>query len=234
VGPLNHARWVTLASRLLRLYVASIRPSKGLRRLVNFVLNHYAPMWFFIKLHSSCVDGAKNLFHSVQLARALPSADRDIIKPVIQRNGYWAHPEALLVAMTSDSDQAVRAAAVQVIMQHRSIQAQHPSEVRPYKIPSINFDAETYVDMINWETELVTEPPLLADSSDEVIEGILRSPKEFSNYPVHTQAVEQAVRVVTEASVAVVGQKARHGCICARLAHRKVMPSFCCKKDFRL
>jgi len=69
---------------------------------------------------------------------------------------------------------------------------------------------------------------------DEDLQGICDTPMMFPDYPAPTQAVERAVHVVTEALAAVVGQKARHGYICARLAHRKTMPSFCSKKDFRL
>ena len=43
----------------------------------------------------------------------------------------------------------------------------------------------------------------------------------MDNYPVHTVAVERAVKVVTEAAGAVVGEEQRHGFICSRLRHRQ-------------
>ena len=41
-GTLNHARWLTLANRLLLLYVSTLHPAKSLLRFVTFIVNHYA------------------------------------------------------------------------------------------------------------------------------------------------------------------------------------------------
>ena len=54
------------------------------------------------------------------------------------------------------------------------------------------------------------------------------------SYPEHTQAVERAVQLVTQAASAFVGQSARHGSICARLQKHTSMPMFESKRDFRL
>ena len=37
---------------------------------------------------------------------------QDGITPLMQRNAYWVHPEAVLLAIVADSDVAVRAQAV--------------------------------------------------------------------------------------------------------------------------
>ena len=34
------------------------------------------------------------------------------------------------------------------------------STVWKYRLPKVNFQAETYVDMIDWEAEYLSEPPL--------------------------------------------------------------------------
>ena len=78
-GTLNHARWLTLANRLLRLYVSSVDPTGILLRLVSFIVNHYAPNWFLIKAHPKCTDGPKNLFHQIQLTSRLSREDREIV-----------------------------------------------------------------------------------------------------------------------------------------------------------
>ena len=49
-GPLNHARWITKANRLLRHYISQENPLKRLIRLTRFVVNFYAPAWFYIKI----------------------------------------------------------------------------------------------------------------------------------------------------------------------------------------
>ena len=42
----------------------------------------------------------------------LPAQLQDGIMPLVQRNAYWVHPEAVLLAIVADSDIAVRAQAV--------------------------------------------------------------------------------------------------------------------------
>ena len=44
-GPINHARWTTLANRLLMSYISMIQLTPELSRIVNY----YAPVWFRIK-----------------------------------------------------------------------------------------------------------------------------------------------------------------------------------------
>ncbi|KAI6657811.1 hypothetical protein LOD99_553 [Oopsacas minuta] len=61
-GPIHHARWTTLANRLLRSYISTIHPTPELTRLVNFIVNYYAPVWFRIKSNPICTDGPKNIF----------------------------------------------------------------------------------------------------------------------------------------------------------------------------
>ena len=44
--------------------------------------------------------------------RMLPARLQDGIMPLMQRNAYRVHPEAVLLAIAADSDVAVRAQAV--------------------------------------------------------------------------------------------------------------------------
>lgn len=48
-GPLSHARWLTAANRVLRLYASVITPSDEHKLLVSFILKSYMPVWFNIK-----------------------------------------------------------------------------------------------------------------------------------------------------------------------------------------
>lgn len=58
---------------------------------------------------------------------------------------------------------------------------------------------------------------------------------EYINiFPCHTQAVERAVKLVTDASTAVCGESARDGFIRARIELRAIMPSFNTKKEYKL
>lgn len=61
-GKIHHARWITTASRILRLYVATVNPSEALKLLATFVVRVYAPMWFRIKRNHTISDAPKNLW----------------------------------------------------------------------------------------------------------------------------------------------------------------------------
>ena len=50
-------------------------------------------------------------------------------------------------------------------------------------------------------------------------------------YPVHLQAIERAVKEVTEASLAVYGFERRDGWVRARAQNRKIMPNLSSKQD---
>ncbi|XP_043238696.1 uncharacterized protein LOC122390101 [Amphibalanus amphitrite] len=223
IGPLNHARWLTLAARLLRLYVSTVAPSGALQDLVQYVVRHYVPMWFTIHQNSSCDQGSRNLFRSVVLLRDLPQRSQAVIRPVIQRNGYWAHSEQLLLAMVTDSERAVREKAVQHIGAARQL---HAEEVRPFVIPVVNFDATTYTDLISWDGR-ITQPPLLRDLSHSELVHVMDAPLTVPPYPVHTQAVERAVRMVTEACTAVIGDEARDGHITHHCKAETSTPASC-------
>jgi hypothetical protein len=74
------------------------------------------------------------------------------------------------------------------------------------------FKALNYFDMIDWESEPCTEPPLTMDMSLDDIMGAFTEPLRLPPYPNNTQAVERMVRVVTEVAPNRVGFTARHRC----------------------
>lgn len=59
-GKMSHARWLTKANRILRLYISTSEPSENLKNLATFVVRVYAPIWFQIKMHPSCKDGSRH------------------------------------------------------------------------------------------------------------------------------------------------------------------------------
>lgn len=71
IGPLSHARFLTLACRILRLYVGTVSPSENLVTLATFVMQVYAPHWFDIKRRSSCTEGAKHIFKLIERCRSV-------------------------------------------------------------------------------------------------------------------------------------------------------------------
>lgn len=195
---------------------------------MEFIVVHYVPMWFTIKMNSACQSGAKNLHRAVELLRELPEDLQQAVQPVLARNAYWAHPEQVLLAMAADSDRDTRERAVSLI---RSARQQETHQIRPFQLPKLQFDAVSFPELIDWERETVTEPPLMRDLQDEELERLKEAPLIVPAYPVHTQAVERAVRTVSSACTTVRGEEARHGLITAQRKHRRILPVFNSKQD---
>ena len=87
-GPLSMSRWLTLAGRILRKYVATEKPTKKFQAIVHAIVNFYAPSWFHIKTHPNCTDGPKNLFKMVENSRKLSSNLQKIVQKVLERIGF--------------------------------------------------------------------------------------------------------------------------------------------------
>ena len=115
-GHISHARWLTLANRICRLYVATANPNHKLYALTYFVITNYSPLWFNIKCKPLCTDGPRHLFRSLQLLKLLPDSIAAVVKPYISRNAYFAHPKNIMLSMLADTDNDKRAKATKLIM----------------------------------------------------------------------------------------------------------------------
>ncbi|KAE8741687.1 hypothetical protein FOCC_FOCC012785 [Frankliniella occidentalis] len=234
-GPLNHARWLTLACRILRLYVATEVPGENLKTLATFVMRVYVPQWFQIKRRPSCTEGARHIFQAIQRSRYLPRPLIGVIDKVIQTNAYFAHHENILLAMLFDDLKEIRLEAASIIIGARNHQQSASGKLRRFRVPTINFNATSYRSMITWP-KTCSEPPVLRHfSNDEINEIALTNSKtSVHKLPCHTQAVERGVKIVTEASSSVCGERSREGFIECRSESRKTLPNLDTKKDFLL
>ena len=149
-----------------------------------------------------------NYFKMVQTACKLGKGLQKVVQKTLQRNAYFAHPEAILLSMLADSDGVIRAQAVDTILticmktntasqsstdtlppddrgvdeidddnelsdDEEAAFTLEPSEanaissstIRKYRLPKINFMAESYVDLIDWEQSFLTEPPLTLEKN---------------------------------------------------------------------
>ena len=240
-GPLNHSRWLTTANRILRLYIACQQPTEQLITLVTFIMRVYAPTWFKIKCNPSYMSGPKNLWFMISASRYLPDELKSIIDPVIQRNAYFAHQENILVAMLSDSRTEIRELAYNRIMLTRSKEKKMEPTPREFVIPKLNFHAKEYTDLIDFQYSQRYEPPLTKKLTVNELKAVVQGKessagKESSTvskrYPCHAQAVETHVKLVTESSVCVCGQKERDEFIKTRIVAREIMPKLETKSDY--
>ena len=232
-GKLSHARWLTTANRILRYYVGCSEPTENLRIIVEYIMRVYCKMWFKIKVESSCTDGARHLWNTIKLSRYLSSELKAVIDPVIQRNGFYGHPENIILSMISDKRPHVRKLGLLRIMKARGMKSS-TAGIRQFKIPVLNFESSDYIDMIDWQTCKLMEPPVTMKFSDEALKNMVDTGEVLGagKFPCHTQAVERYIKLVTEASAAVCGAESRDGYIQSRLASRKLMPSFNTKSEY--
>ena len=79
-------------------------------------------------------------------------------------------------------------------------------------------------------TDELTEEPLAFKEAELL--AIKEAPLEVPHYPCHTQAVERAIKLVSEASAAVIGQEAREGFISQQIKERQELNKFESKKDY--
>ena len=190
-GPIAHSRWLTTACRILRLYVATEKPSDNLIILSKYIINVYAPVWFYIKTKPYITEGARHIWRLVSFSRYLVPDLRNVVDVVIQRNGFFCHPENLILSMLTDNRENVRSLALQKLISFKN-ENKGKGEVRVFKVPKIDFEAKDYFELIDWQMSGSYEPPLLINVPLKDIENIVNVGKTevWSEYPCHTQAVE--------------------------------------------
>ncbi|KAK3909792.1 Glycine--tRNA ligase beta subunit [Frankliniella fusca] len=122
-GPINMARWLTTANRIVRLYISTKKPTKKLQVLVQYLLSVYVPLWFTIRKNKSITEGTRHLFQAIKLSRFLPVKYREVVDNTIQTNAFFALPENVLLAMVTDSRLTVRQDALAKILQAKTEQS---------------------------------------------------------------------------------------------------------------
>lgn len=89
-------------------------------------------MWFTIKCKPKCTEGAKHLMEAIVRSRYLSYDLKKIVDPVIQRNGYFGHPENILLVMLVDERKAIRELAYRRIIKARTNQRSR-KRIREFK-----------------------------------------------------------------------------------------------------
>jgi hypothetical protein len=139
--------------------------------------------------------------------------------------------------MITDERRHVRELGLRRILKSRK-SVYNSAQLRQFKVPLLNFDSLDYVDIIDWQNTEIHPPPILDDITEEELIILIKHDEtpivSFSRFPCHTQAVERCIKLVTEASVAVIGPDSRDGFICSRIQARKDNPDFTTTSRFRV
>ena len=187
-----------MACQILRLYVSKVKPSKNLAIIAAFCINVYFPSWFEIKLRNFISEGTRN-YHAVLdcVMKFTDGAARSTALKTLERNSYFAHPENVLLSMSSDNDYQVCCMGVNKILAIREVQEvgqvaipayvfedgdqcdDHEelhnmatlqadvSNVRRFRRTKINKKAQVYCKMVNMNRAEIKELPAIKHICDE-------------------------------------------------------------------
>lgn len=235
-GPIHHARWLTKACRVLRLYVITRNPSENLIDLVTFILRVYVPTYFNVKHQNSCTYGSVHFYNLVRWSRYLPPARFGIVKKVCINNAYFAHCENVLLAMVFDADAEIRKLGYRKILQSRNEGDDEFGIARDYVEPRIMFDtSQSYCDLIDWDLPF-TEPPFTRMWSHQRIEELSESGEliedTVTQIPCHNQGNERLVHLVTQVATGSATKERREGAVFATIESRNKRPRSESQQDF--
>lgn len=96
----------------------------------------------------------------------------------------------------------------------------------------LNFNANDYIDLIYWQTEVIYEPPSTKRFTNDELNAFLDESAilEVKQFPCHTQATGRYIKLVTAASIATCGTWRRDGIIHTKTSARKARKKYCINK----
>ena len=233
-GPLNLARWLTAAIRILMLYTRTLEPSENLILLVNYIQAVYGKVWFRVKSEKSFTKAPEIIFDMIQDIRKIDIDSKiyDIVAPVLRRNAFSCLGENFLASLLYSDNLQHRELAVQKILQVRAAGRQDIAATEK-KIPELNFDADNWGELVRIMSVNCQEPPCVKKISDEELVNMISSPAAPPCFPIHTQSVERAVKLTSEASRTSYVWEKRHEFIVTKNESRQARKFFKTKKDYK-
>jgi hypothetical protein len=230
-GPVSHARWLTTATRILILYTRTENPSDVLKLLVQYIQRVYGKVWFRVKAAKSFVQGPAILFDIIQDVKAIDQNQvvSDIVFPVLERNAFCCLPENFLASLLYSDNPVDREFAVDKIQQIRS---EPEAEVLSQRVPKLNLKAEEWSKLVDICSSKCFQPPCVRNLTEDELEGMKLFPGLPPPIPLHSQSVERAVKLTSEACRTSYTWERRHEYIVAKNASRQKGKRFPSKKDY--
>ena len=127
------ARWLTLANRLLGLYVSTKDPSIAMLKAVRYILNVMAPTWFYMRRHQSFTEAPKSYWFFLRRLQKLGLDEEEmaIFETCLTNNSSPIHQEnIILCALTDPYKPENRCKAVEAIKFIRAEIARKVAEAR--------------------------------------------------------------------------------------------------------
>lgn len=166
IPKIHETLWFNTASILLRIYVSKSNPSHELRTLVEYIVKVYAPFWFLVKTKPFAIHGSRHIFQFIQWTRKLSQIVQNVARSSLSQNGFFCHPENILLSMITDENAAIRKNGFGKMLEARETPV---GEIRTFRVPNIRYECESYTDMVNWGNINLSSPPCLHFHSDEYL-----------------------------------------------------------------
>ena len=202
-GKCHNASWITRQARILRSYMSTPNPTFEMKRLVWYLIYVYVPTLLKIRHHGLFEDGTNNLLYEIKcVSKYCNDVEKDIVQRIIQVNGYFGHQENILISLLCSPSLSNRATGVSHIQRIRRLKKQKWPKichgVRPFKVPALNFNAESISELSNLD-DCVTEPPITMNLSDQDVLDLFEKPLNLGGVPCTTTACERAVQLTSSA-----------------------------------
>ena len=190
---------LTTCAHVLRLYISSVRPSKKLKRLTAHVIRVYGCFWFSVKWAPKFENGPGHVLACLkQISKYSAPEEMEILHNTIQHNGYFLHPENVIVGMLASSDPLSREQAVRHVLRINHAEEDNLGEnMRIFKVPKkeeINFYADKLSELSkckDWNERI----PVLKHVTN--IESFYDLPFA-TEYECHSQGIERLVKSTSE------------------------------------
>ena len=137
-GTCSTVRWTNPQSRTARLYMSTEDPSFKMRRLCSFLVYAYLPTVIQVKIKNKLPYGPHHFLKLVKSVEetCLPE-EKEVLQPILQFNGYQAHPECVILGMVASEDPAERRRGVEEILRIRKLKVykvRGKKNIRKFKV----------------------------------------------------------------------------------------------------
>ena len=171
IGVLSLARWLTFASRILRLAISdlsdldlSLTARKNLQSIVKFILAVYVPYWFRLKASPSWLAAPDHFLFYLQQLQTLDKVTRKTVKKTVSHGAWGLHEETLLQKFLCSDNREERMFAVRMIKMIREKSgdpAIGDKSPRKRVTPKLNFQATSVMTLTPEVWEDPCHEPLL-------------------------------------------------------------------------
>ena len=111
---------------------------------MSYIVMVYAPAWFQIRRENNFI---KHIFKKMIIIRLMGEDVQRVVKPVINRNNWFATPGNLMCAMRSSKEKEVRQRVVIMLLKNRKKPPKKPRKkvlqgMRQLQVPQLQWDAD--------------------------------------------------------------------------------------------